>query len=128
MSWQKRRVSRDWHTEKGGVVEDSTYVRLEVKVPLAEMDKAARDAGLIAECFETDGLTGDPATVALVALVSAEVIRAVQALVSTMVKRDKAVEVVIGKKRIKAASLSDAEKLFEMLSEYLKEDAAPKGQ
>jgi uncharacterized 2Fe-2S/4Fe-4S cluster protein (DUF4445 family) len=109
-------------------VEDSTYVRLEVKVPLAEMDKAASDAGLIAECFETDALTGDPATVALVALVSAEVIRAVQALVSTMVKRDKAVEVVIGKKRIKAASLSDAEKLFEMLSEYLQEDAAPKGQ
>ncbi len=109
-------------------MEDAAYVRIEAKVPLAEMDKAARDAGLVAECFETDALTGDPASVALIALVSAEVIRAVQALVSALVKRDKGVEIVIGKNRIKAASLADAEKLFERFGESFRDDAANKGQ
>ena len=108
-------------------MEEPAYARVEVKVPLAQMDEAARDAGLIAECFETDALTGDPATVALVALVSADVIRCVQVFVSAMVKRDKAVEISVGKKiRIKAASRSDAEKLFDLLSEHLKGDGTHK--
>ena len=100
---------------------ESVYVRVEAKVPLAQMDETARDAGLVANCFETDALTGDPATIALVALVSADVIRAIQVFVTAMVKRDKKVEVVVGKMRIKAASLADAEKLFDILKEHLKD-------
>lgn len=111
---------------KRAKVEEPVHVRLEAKVPLAQMDEAARDAGLTAECFETDALTGDPSTVALVALVSVEGIRAIQAFVSAMVKRDKKVEIVVGKMRIKAASQSDAEKLFGMLSQHVKDDSTQK--
>lgn len=109
-------------------MKDSVYVRIEAKVPLAQMDEAASDAGLVADCFETDALTGDPATVALVALVGADVIRAIQAFVTAMVKRDKKVEVVVGKMRIKAASPADAEKLFDMLNEHLKDNGGHKRQ
>ena len=36
---------------KRAKVEEPVHVRLEAKVPLAQMDEAARDAGLTAECF-----------------------------------------------------------------------------
>lgn len=114
-------------------MKDSAQVRLEVKVPLAEMDEVAKGSGLSAKYFETDALTGDPTTIALVALVSADVIRTVQAFVVAMVKRNKSVEISVtdGKTKritIKAASLSDAERLYAMLSEQSKDASTHKGK
>lgn len=101
-------------------MEEASHTRLEVKASLAEIEEVAKAAGLSAQFFETDALTGDPSTVALVALVSTDILRAVQVFVSAMVKRDKRVEITVGKTCIKATSLADAEKLVVLLDEHLK--------
>lgn len=74
---------------------------------------------MIFQCYETDSVLGDPAVIALISVVSVELIKALRDIAKEYIKRSKTIEISVDNKTVKLLLPRIKKKLCQLLNSYL---------